>query len=538
VIFIEKTPVAGIDITPAAIKFIVMRSIMWIHLPTVSQNLRKRLASSLAFIALLACLMPTAAQAPIDLRVALVIGNAAYPGAAALANPGNDAKAMGATLRSLGFTVVETTDASRAQMQEAITKVRDTLRGKSGVGMLYYAGHGLQLDWRNYMVPIDAKLSKASDVPEQTVELGAVIDAFKQAGNRMNIVVLDACRDNPFAGTASAKGLAQLDAPPGTFLAFATAPGNVAEDGDAKADSNGLYTRFLLQELKKPQAKIEDVFKRVRLNVRQQSQGRQIPWESTSLEDDFFFNSGIKQAITLSNNEKERAFNEEKAEWDKIKDSKNVNDFYAFLQKYPNGSISEAVTHRLNVLNKPQIAATPVQGRDPVDYAEIWKVGNSSTFVRTDLLTKVALMERSAQVTKVTGDVVEFNGGQGYTTLTGGTIRTSSGANFDPPIQSYPAGDFQIGQRWSSRSIETNGSYRGWIEFEVLIASYEDVTVKLGTYKAYKMVMKFSTQSGTRGTHTMWFSPKMGMVKFVRDARRANGQQDGYAEELIARNAG
>ena len=233
------------------------------------------------------------AQAPGDIRVALVIGNAAYAGNTALLNPGNDAKAMAETLRKLGFTVVELRDGNKAQMTEAIGKVRERLKGMQGIGMLYYAGHGLQLDWHNYMVPVDARLGNSSDVPLQTVDVSAVIDAFKAAGNRMNILVLDACRDSPFAsnGTASGKGLAQLDAPPGTFLAFATAPGNVAEDGDASS-GNGLYTQYLLQELNKPIAKIEDVFKRVRLNVRQKSQGRQVPWESTSLEDDFFFNDG------------------------------------------------------------------------------------------------------------------------------------------------------------------------------------------------------------------------------------------------------
>ena len=235
-----------------------------------------------------------AAQAPLDIRVALIIGNSAYVGAPVLGNPANDARAMSEVLRSLGFSVIELRDGSRDQMAAAIAKVSVSLKDKQGVGMLYYAGHGLQLDWHNYMVPVDARLKKASDVPLQAIDLSSVIDAFKGAGNRMNIVVLDACRDNPFASnTSSAKGLAQLDAPPGTFLAYATAPGNVAEDGD-ETSGNGLYTQFLLQELKKPTAKIEDVFKRVRLNVRKQSQGRQIPWESTSLEDDFFFNDGVK----------------------------------------------------------------------------------------------------------------------------------------------------------------------------------------------------------------------------------------------------
>ena len=158
------------------------------------------------------------AQAPLDFRVALVIGNSAYAGAP-LRNPANDARAMAETLRGLGFTVVELRDGQKSQMAEAIAKVGAALKGKQGVGMLYYAGHGLQLDWRNYMVPVDAHLTTTADVVAQTIDVNSVIDAFKAAGNRMNILVLDACRDNPFAGTASGKGLAQVDAPPGTILA-------------------------------------------------------------------------------------------------------------------------------------------------------------------------------------------------------------------------------------------------------------------------------------------------------------------------------
>jgi uncharacterized caspase-like protein len=253
-------------------------------------------ALRLAAVAMALAVVSVSAQAPLDVRVALIIGNSAYAGAP-LVNPVNDARAMSEVLRSLGFQVIELRDGSRAQMTAAIFKASETLKGKQGVGMLYYAGHGLQLDWHNYMVPIDALLKSAADVERQAVDLGGVIDLFKGAGNRMNIVVLDACRDNPFAGgTSSAKGLAPLDAPPSTFLAYSTAPGNVAEDGDA-ASGNGLYTQYLLQELKRPTARIEDVFKRVRLNVRKQSQGRQIPWESTSLEDDFFFNDGVRHTI-------------------------------------------------------------------------------------------------------------------------------------------------------------------------------------------------------------------------------------------------
>ena len=138
---------------------------------SVPPSLRRLSVASATAAGLLAAFTHSQAQAPGDLRVALVIGNAAYAGAAALANPGNDAKAMGDTLRGLGFTVVEIRDGSKAQMSEGISKVNTALKGKQGIGMLYYAGHGLQLDWRNYMVPIDAKMSKAADVPEQAVDL-------------------------------------------------------------------------------------------------------------------------------------------------------------------------------------------------------------------------------------------------------------------------------------------------------------------------------------------------------------------------------
>ena len=331
------------------------------------------------------------AQAPGDVRVALVIGNAAYPGKLALKNPGNDAQAMANALRGLGFKVVELRDGDRTQMTAAIASARDSLKGMQGIGMLYYAGHGLQLDWRNYMVPVNANIAKAADVPQQTVDVNAVIDAFKQAGNRMNILVLDACRDNPFGdnGSASGKGLAQLNAPSGTFLAFATAPGNIAEDGD-ESSGNGLYTQFLLQELQKPTAKIEDVFKRVRLNVRQQSQGRQIPWESTSLEDDFYFNTGkIVVVAPPKEAERDKAFEVEKADWDKIKDSQNADDFYAYLQKYPSGLISQQATAALERLAKAKVIAAADKNGMTASAQPRYQAGDAYHYKVTDLISGV-----------------------------------------------------------------------------------------------------------------------------------------------------
>ena len=237
------------------------------------------------------------AQAPADLRVALVIGNAAYA-AAPLATPANDARVMSETLRALGFTVVEARDASKMEMEAALVRARDAMKAGNAVGMLYYSGHALQLGWRNYMVPVDAKLSGPKDVAASTVDVQRIVEAFKSSGNRMNIFVLDASRENPFGLSASGRGLAPMDAPPDSLLAYSATPGEVAEDGAAD-NGHGLYTQHLLRELRQPSAKIEDVFKRVRYQVRKQSQGRQVPWESTSLESDFYFDPGYRSSVRL-----------------------------------------------------------------------------------------------------------------------------------------------------------------------------------------------------------------------------------------------
>src|SRR5215207_1835282 len=244
---------------------------------------------ALAAFLLAGCLSFDAAAGPDD-RVALVIGNAAYP-AAPLGNAVKDAKAVASALRELGFHVIELVDADKAQMDRGVAEARERLKGLGGTGLLFYAGHAIQLDWHNYLVPVDARLAQPRDVAAQTVDLQSILEAFKSAGNRMNIIVLDACRDNPFGSTGTGKGLAPLDAPPGTYMAYSTAPGNVAEDG-ASGDGNSLFTAQFVLELQKPKSRIEEVFRRVRLQVRQRTEGRQIPWDSSSLEEEFFFDAG------------------------------------------------------------------------------------------------------------------------------------------------------------------------------------------------------------------------------------------------------
>jgi uncharacterized caspase-like protein len=463
--------------------------------------------------------MAATAQAPGDVRVALVIGNGAYVGSP-LPNASNDAKAMGEVLRGLGFRVIEIRDGSKAQINDALGLVRDTLKGKQGIGMLYYAGHGLQVDARNYMVPIEAKLVRAADVAAQTVDVSSVINAFRAAGNRMNIVVLDACRDNPFGGITTGKGLAPLDAPSGTFLAYATAPGNVAGDGDAKS-GNGLYTQYLLEELKKPQARIEDVFKRVRYAVRKASNGRQIPWESTSLEEDFQFNDGrvIAQARpTLQQSATQ--FSQEKVDWDRIRDSRRQEDIYAFLEKHPNGLITEAAYARLNQLARPTLA---IQGAAPdgtalsMDSARL-RQGDVYTERRTesgkapldDSFTVTDIDDQVARVTFRVGGRRELGEMSLYFAPDGAPLGSEHG-RFDPPQVVMPAGPPAVGKTWRSayRTATRAGSVDAVLDGAML--GKERITVGLGTFDTFRIQRNVNVTFGSgviRNYCTIWVSPQ------------------------------
>jgi uncharacterized caspase-like protein len=439
---------------------------------------------TLLFAALGGTLAPLRLQAadPGAPRVALVIGNAAYA-VGPLLNPTRDAQAMTALLRDIGFQVVEARDASRSQMQDAIARTQRLLKGQQGVGLMYYAGHGLQLDWRNYMLPVDVQLAQAADVPRQAIDVQAVLDAFRTAGNRMSIVVLDACRDNPFPSAGAAKGLAPLDAPPGTFFAYATAPGHVAEDGSPEL-GNGLYTRYLLQELRRPDARIEDVFKRVRLQVRQASQGRQIPWESTSLEDDFVFATGQKAAAPSSTS-RDASFEAEKADWDRIKESSRAEDFYAFLQRHPNGRISEVAQFRLDQLSRPAVQAVQVVRMLPPG-TDRFRVGDSWAMRRTNFLDGGKTTDLQASVTAIEGPRVLINGGELIVDQMGGMLLNRFGAK-DPALLGSPA-DLQVGKRWRSAFTNTRpGGPAARTFYEHRCVALEDLQVPAGRFKAFRV---------------------------------------------------
>ncbi|MGB5062644.1 MAG: caspase family protein [Candidatus Competibacter sp.] len=219
-------------------------------------------------------------------RTALVVGNGAYQDAP-LKNPANDARDVATKLRELGFQVIERLDADRQGLRLALREFEQQLRQRRGVGLFYYAGHGVQLKGQNYLIPIGVDIRQEFEVPDEGVDADAVLRAMESAGNELNIVILDACRNNPFSrGFGGGRGLARMEGPAGTFIAYATAPGAVSQDGSGR---NSPYTRHLLEAMSVPGLNLEQVFKQVLVAVERESGGGQIPWVASSLRGEFYF---------------------------------------------------------------------------------------------------------------------------------------------------------------------------------------------------------------------------------------------------------
>lgn len=226
-------------------------------------------------------------------RVALVIGQSAYRAVTPLPNPANDAKAMAQLLGEAGFEVMAAPDLSQNALREKVSDfaAQVAAKGADTVALVFYAGHGMQIDGENFLVPVDIDPKREADIPLQAVRLNDVLNTLTSVPSKMRIVLLDACRNNPFPeiSKTAGHGLAIVDAKfgaPGTFLSFSTSPGAEAEDGSG---SNSPYTTALLTAAKEPGLSIEDAFKRVRVSVNKATDGRQTPWESSSLTGDFRF---------------------------------------------------------------------------------------------------------------------------------------------------------------------------------------------------------------------------------------------------------
>jgi formylglycine-generating enzyme required for sulfatase activity len=248
-----------------------------------------------------ATLLLSAAAHAAETRVALVIGNSDYA-SGPLSNPANDAKLIGDELANLGFDVIARRNADQTTMKRAIQEFGARLEkaGPDSVGLFYYAGHGVQLNGRNYLIPTTARIEREGDVEIEAVSADWVIEQMRFARNRLNIVILDACRNNPFTRSMRSvdHGLATMDAPAGILIAYSTAPGSVAADGTGR---NSPYTEALTHAIRDLREPVEQVFKHVRVGVMNATAGKQVPWESSSLTGDFYFAAPSKVAPETAN---------------------------------------------------------------------------------------------------------------------------------------------------------------------------------------------------------------------------------------------
>jgi tetratricopeptide (TPR) repeat protein len=302
-------------------------------------------------------------QAHADRRVALVIGNSAYQNVARLDNPKNDALLMAKTLQGLGFTLVGNGAALDLDKQGLDTAVRRFGREVEGadVALFYYAGHGVQINGSNYLVPVNANPTKEADVDFEMVDINLVLHQLQDTSKRLNLVILDACRNNPFGGRglgrATDGGLAQMRAPAGTLISYATQPGAIAQDGD---DGDSPYTKALARTMSRAGLDIFQTFNQVGLDVQKSTGGAQQPWTSASpIDGNFYFGGEPVRADNSSGDE---------AAWSFVKDAKEADEVRRFIAQFPNSARRAQATEKLTELelsarardqNVASVPATP-----------------------------------------------------------------------------------------------------------------------------------------------------------------------------------
>jgi Caspase domain len=310
--------------------------------------------------------MAPLAQANTEPRLALLIGNATYK-ASPLANPVNDVRLMEGALKEAGFTVIKAENASIRDMRRLVRDFGDKLKATGGVGLFYFAGHGVQVRGENFLVSTDSDIRNEDEVADEALNASVILEKMQTAGNRMNLIILDACRNNPFAvkSRSASAGLATMSAPSGSLVAYSTAPGSVASDGSGK---NGLYTEHLAKVLRQPGLPVEEVFKQVRAAVRKDSNNQQTPWENTALEGQFYFKPAVQLAApapglapaTAANAGSQNAPDPaalELAFWDSVKNSQRPGELQAYIDRFPNGTFAMLAKSRL--LELPGGAAKP-----------------------------------------------------------------------------------------------------------------------------------------------------------------------------------
>ena len=285
-------------------------------------------------------------MAEIGQRLALVIGNGEYM-SAPLNNPANDSTLMAQTLTDLGFLVSHRHNLTQSEMKRAILDFGMKLEemGPDTIGLFYYAGHGMQVEGVNYLVPVDADIRREAEVSVLAVAASDVISQMKYARNTLNIIILDACRNNPYTRSFrnAVGGLARMEAPRGTMIAYSTRPGDVAADGFGEYIP---YTEALVAAMQIPGLSLSDIFIQARVAVMQATDDQQVPWEEGGLTARVYLNPSTEPGINAvleefeprsddtSNSKNESLF------WETVKDSDNPAMLEAYLLTYPNGTFA------------------------------------------------------------------------------------------------------------------------------------------------------------------------------------------------------
>lgn len=485
-------------------------------------------------------LQPAVANAPANIRLALVVGNSAYK-TAPLKNPVNDARAMKEALELAGFKVNLLLDANKAQLQAALLAHQTAIQGTQGLSFFYYAGHGVQLEAENFILPTDLDIQSENDIAEQAVNINKLVDGMSKKGGRLNVFVLDACRDNPFRPKQAFRGFAPVDAPARTLVGYATEPGNVAMDGH-EASSNGLYTAHLLRELKNTNTPIDDVFKRIKFGVRRASKGLQVPAYSNGIFEDIHLGL-ISSTASLSSEDKKKQFEVERQAWNNIKDSKNPEQIFNFIETYPASSLSELAQGILERIDRKAITTQAFAGEAVQNPAEnrfrngdVYNMklsydNGQSVVVKS---TVFDVNDESAKYTNVFGV-----GATGQMTIAGAVI--SDGQNtFDPPYVLVPGAEYQVGKRWRGRSLRTNPKgQKAWMDYTGKVVAREQITVPAGNFLTYRVEVQFQVEGDALLHATLWVQPEWGLaVKTHFQFQDLNGRVRSGVREMMGRQRG
>ena len=419
-------------------------------------------------------------------RIALVIGNATYRNDP-LDNPVNDARLIAKSLQQSGFAVTLRENLDRTALLNSLREFGQRLN-ENTIAVLYYAGHGLQLRDHNYLMPVDADIRSEDEIPISGMDLSFILGRMSHARSRVNIVILDACRNNPFAGKTVpvAQGLAQMDAPVGTLLAFATAPGKLAADSGGGA--NSLYAEQLARHLLTPGLPVEHVFKRVREAVVRDTKAQQVPWESSSLQGEFAFVPGSvapAQAAADVEAAGELAF------WNSIQAAQRADEYRAYLRQYPRGRFVALAQTRIAAFSAPSPAPTVATAPATLPrVGDSWRYKVQDQFRIGDLFVTAKVDGVSAQgVAETWTTTADAKVRSIVAPLEAGFVAlpewSATPAEFAPYLQA--AGGLKPG----AHLPEITRRVEQWtVPLKASVEGEEEVVVGAGRFRAVKLVLR------------------------------------------------